>query len=172
MEGSRWRVFCAGLVVGILFAAMLLGGAAASVKRRGITISIEAAALEASIRTELQAALRRELPGMRERLEAEIPRLVGAEVARRLAAQQVEVGGVVVALPESLLQGMEQQVAEALRYSIDLSVQEADLAAMADQLGAEGARLAVTWLKEGLAGRTFSVRLAPWFAVPVTIETG
>lgn len=172
MQGSRWRVFGAGVLIGILFAAALLGGAAASVQSRGITISIEMAALEAAIRGEMQAALRRELPGMLDQLQAEMPRLVGAEVARRLAAQQVEIGSIAVPVPEPVVREVEQQVAEALRYGIDLGMQEADLDAMADRLGREGASLAAEMLKDGLAGRTFSVQLAPWFRVPVTVEAG
>lgn len=171
MEGNHRKSFWGGVLTGVTLTAALLGGAVAAVRERGVTVTVDTGELEAAVRQEMETALRRELPEAVEQLQDEVPRRVAAEARRRMASHRVELGGIAVTVPETVIQEVERQVEEAVRSGLDLTVADVELEDVVQRVGEEGSRLVSRELNEALDGRTLSVRLAPWFSIPVTIDT-
>lgn len=161
-------VFLMGMICGVLAVGALASGFLYQMQESGLHVRLQSEEIAQAAQGAVAEAVRRELPAMAARLSRELPDRVAAEVGRRVASTQVEVGSFRVSVPPGAVREVEAVVRESLQGGVEAVLREADLDNLAARLGEEASGQLRKRMGELPPGQV-TLELWPGLKLPVAV---
>lgn len=165
------RPFTTGLLTGFFLCAAVLLMLAKVVGGSGVTVRLDAEEIAATVRSQVEAEARRQLPLVIQDLERGLPDRVAARLGVGLSQAVIDLYGIKIGIPEDAVRQLRNEVQQMVVDEIHAAVAAADLEGMAAGWGAGADRMVRIVIQEQLEGRLFKVQVLPWLPVVVKVAT-
>lgn len=162
--------FWSGVLIGGLLTAAFFGGSLWHLSRRGLTVSLDTAALAQQIEIQVRDHVRGQLPETLRQVRRDLPPLVAAQVARRFEGDRVQLGPVEVEVPPTVARELEHRLTQALTEAAGHLLDEVDTARVSDRIAREAAQLVHQRLTSVTAAWRPALHPFPWVTIPVHLR--
>lgn len=159
-----------GFFLGLAVAAAGLLGALARLQTTGITVYVDANALEAQVQSLVAAHVRGEVSRFLAQVEAELPSAVSSQVARHLIGSRVQLGSMQLDLPAAVVDPIEIRLRSTLAAMVPGYFAGIDARALTDRITNRIRDLVWDQLTRNIAGVPLRVSPLPGLSIPVQLQ--